>query len=53
MPYVTERWLGGTLTNWSTISQRIGELERLEKLNETGEIKSLHQKRSADDRTEY
>lgn len=44
MPYVTERWLGGTLTNWSTISQRLGELERLEKLHETGEINSYTKK---------
>lgn len=44
MPYVTERWLGGTLTNWSTISQRIGELERLENLHETGEINSYTKK---------
>jgi len=44
MPYVTERWLGGTLTNWSTISQRINELVRLEKLYETGEIKSYTKK---------
>jgi small subunit ribosomal protein S2 len=44
MPYVTERWLGGTLTNWSTISQRIGELERLEKLHETGDINSYTKK---------
>lgn len=44
MPYVTERWLGGTLTNWSTISQRITELERLEKLHETGEINSYTKK---------
>lgn len=44
MPYVTERWLGGTLTNWTTISQRIGELERLERLHETGEINSYTKK---------
>jgi small subunit ribosomal protein S2 len=44
MPYVTERWLGGTLTNWTTISQRVSELERLEKLFETGEIKSYTKK---------
>lgn len=44
MPYVTERWLGGTLTNWATISQRISELERLEKLHETGEINSYTKK---------
>ncbi len=32
MPYVTERWLGGTLTNFRTIRSR---LERLEELEET------------------
>jgi len=44
MPYVTERWLGGTLTNWVTIQQRIRELERLEKLRDTGEIARLTKK---------
>jgi len=44
MPYVTERWLGGMLTNWVTIFQRIVELERLEKLHETGEINRLTKK---------
>jgi small subunit ribosomal protein S2 len=43
-PYVTERWLGGTLTNWVTIQQRIRELERLEKMQETGEINQLTKK---------
>ena len=44
MPYVTERWLGGMLTNWSTMHQRIQELERLEKLVSTGEIEHLTKK---------
>jgi len=44
MPYVTERWLGGTLTNWVTISQRIAELERLEQLRDSGEINRLTKK---------
>ena len=44
MPYVNERWLGGTLTNWTTIQQRIHELTRLEKLFETGEIEQLTKK---------
>ncbi|GAP13894.1 SSU ribosomal protein S2P [Longilinea arvoryzae] len=44
MPYVTERWLGGMLTNWTTIFQRIQELERLEKMHETGEINRLTKK---------
>lgn len=44
MPYVTERWLGGMLTNWSTIHQRILELDRLEKMRESGEINRLTKK---------
>lgn len=44
MPYVTERWLGGMLTNWVTIFQRIIELERLEKLRDTGDIHRLTKK---------
>jgi len=44
MPYVTERWLGGLLTNWSTMHQRIQELERMEKLIETGEVNRLTKK---------
>jgi small subunit ribosomal protein S2 len=44
MPYVTERWLGGMLTNWSTMFNRIQELDRLEKLQETGEINRLTKK---------
>ncbi len=44
MPYVTERWLGGTLTNWSTIYQRILELDRLEKMRDSGEINKLTKK---------
>ncbi|MFO3796394.1 MAG: 30S ribosomal protein S2 [Anaerolineales bacterium] len=44
MPYVTERWLGGTLTNWSTIYERIQELKRLEQMVESGEIQRLTKK---------
>ena len=44
MPYVTERWLPGTLTNWSTIFARIMELQRLEKMFETGENERLVKK---------
>ena len=44
MPYVTERWLGGMLTNWSTMFKRIQELDRLEKMQETGEINRLTKK---------
>jgi small subunit ribosomal protein S2 len=44
MPYVTERWMGGMLTNWATMFKRIQELERLEKLRDTGEISRLTKK---------
>ncbi|MEW6241596.1 MAG: 30S ribosomal protein S2 [Chloroflexota bacterium] len=44
MPFVTERWLGGMLTNWSTIYQRLQELERLERLRDSGEINRLTKK---------
>jgi small subunit ribosomal protein S2 len=44
MPYVIERWLPGTLTNWMTIHQRIMELERLERLRDSGEIDRLVKK---------
>jgi small subunit ribosomal protein S2 len=44
MPYVIERWMPGTLTNWTTIFQRIMELEHLEKMHETGEIDRLVKK---------
>lgn len=44
MPYVTERWLGGMLTNWTTIRERIQEMERLEGLRDSGEINRLTKK---------
>ena len=44
MPYVNQRWLGGTLTNWTTIQQGLVELNRLEKMFETGEVHRLTKK---------
>ncbi|MDZ4831198.1 MAG: 30S ribosomal protein S2 [Phycisphaerae bacterium] len=44
MPYVTERWLGGTLTNFRTIRDRLKRLEELERLVETGEISTYSKK---------
>ena len=38
MPYVSYRWLGGTLTNFRTIRSRLGRLEELETLESSGEI---------------
>ncbi|PJF31525.1 MAG: 30S ribosomal protein S2 [Candidatus Thermofonsia Clade 1 bacterium] len=38
MPYVNQRWLGGTLTNWRTIKARIDQLKRFEEEIERGEV---------------
>jgi len=44
MPYVTERWMGGMLTNWSTMHARIEELDRLEKMRDNNELDRLTKK---------
>lgn len=44
MPYVTERWLGGILTNFRTIRSRLKRLEELEALEESGEIAGFSKK---------
>jgi len=44
MPYVNQRWLGGTLTNWRTIHQRIEYLLDLEKKQMRGEFAHLPKK---------
>jgi len=44
MPYVTHRWLGGMLTNWRTIRQRINELERLERMRDRGDFERITKK---------
>ena len=36
MPFVTERWIGGTLTNFKVISQRVSYMEKLEEENALG-----------------
>ena len=44
MPYVNQRWLGGTLTNWQTIRQRIGYLLELEQRRDAGDFERLPKK---------
>lgn len=44
MPYVDERWLGGTLTNWKTIQSRINYLLELEQRKEVGDFERLPKK---------
>ena len=44
MPYVSSRWLGGTLTNFATIQARIDHLVRLEDARERGEFERMLKK---------
>jgi small subunit ribosomal protein S2 len=41
MPYVSHRWLGGLLTNWGTISQRIKRLHELRRQKREGQLELL------------
>lgn len=41
MPYVNHRWLGGTLTNWRTIRERIDTLKKLEASRDKGEFELM------------
>lgn len=45
MPYCTERWLGGTLTNFRTVRARLRRLEELEQLETTGELLTKYSKK--------
>ncbi len=46
MPYISERWLGGTLTNFSTIRSRLRRLDELDHLETTGEINAFSRRLS-------
>ena len=41
MPYVANRWLGGLLTNWRTITDRIAHLHELRRLKSEGQLELL------------
>ena len=47
MPYVQKRWLGGMLTNFTTIKKRIGLLEQLEARQEAGDFDRMTKKEAA------
>jgi len=51
--YVTERWLGGTLTNFRTIRKRVKRLEEIEKMEENGTFDLLPKKEVIGLRKEY
>jgi small subunit ribosomal protein S2 len=53
MPYVAERWLGGTLTNFRTIRSRLTRLEELEKLRSSEEIQTYSKKMQSSLNREY
>ncbi len=44
MPYVNQRWLGGTLTNWRTFRERLETMKRLERQREEGVFEQLTKK---------
>ncbi|MCX6719508.1 MAG: 30S ribosomal protein S2 [Candidatus Staskawiczbacteria bacterium] len=48
VPYVTERWLGGTFTNFETIQKRVTYFKDLEKKRQTGELEKYTKKERLD-----
>ena len=53
MPFVGDRWLGGTLTNFRTIRSRLGRLEELEAMRESGGMESYSKKMQSALNREY
>lgn len=53
MPFVSERWLGGTLTNFRTIRSRLGRLEELEELRSSDRINDYSKKMQSSLNREY
>lgn len=53
MPYVNDRWLGGTLTNFRTIRSRLTRLEELERIRESDEINTYSKKMQSSLSREY
>ena len=44
MPYVNERWLGGMLTNFDTISKRVNKMLEFERMRDSGEFEAMPKK---------
>jgi len=53
MPFVNDRWLGGTLTNFRTIRSRLGRLEELESIRDSEKINSYSKKMQSALNREY
>ena len=44
MPFINQRWLGGTLTNFSTISKRVGKMLEYQRMRDSGEFEAMPKK---------
>ena len=44
MPYITERWYGGMLTNFVTIRKTVKKLDIIDRMKEDGTIQTLSKK---------
>ena len=53
MPFVSDRWLGGTLTNFRTIRSRLTRLEELEALRSSDELSTYSKKMQSSLNREY
>ena len=53
MPWVSERWLGGTLTNFRTVRSRLKRYDELEQLEQSGELAQYSKKRQSTLRREF
>ena len=44
MPYINQRWLGGMLTNFDTISKRVGKMQEFRRMRDSGEFAAMPKK---------
>ena len=44
MPYINERWLGGMLTNFQTISKRVSKMQEYRRMRDSGEFEAMPKK---------
>ncbi|HEY5153829.1 MAG TPA: 30S ribosomal protein S2 [Acidimicrobiales bacterium] len=44
MPYINERWLGGMLTNFETISKRVAKMKEYQRMRDSGEFEAMPKK---------
>ena len=44
MPYINQRWLGGMLTNFETISKRVAKMKNLQRMRDSGEFEVMPKK---------